>query len=87
MNWDSINAFISVLRLLKDIKVALRPKACNFKLDLPQMEEICSSKLGSESIKIPSKVSLALILIEATPIDNQSGFWNSKVNDIFLDWL
>ena len=78
MNWDSINAFISVLRLLKDIKVALRPKACNFKLDLPQMEEICSSKLGSESIKIPSKVSFALILIEATPIDTSVGVLEPK---------
>ena len=56
-------------------------------LDLLQMEELCCSKLSSESIKIPSKVSFVLVLIEATPIDNQLGFWNSKVNDIFLDWL
>ena len=69
MNWDSINAFISVLRLLKDIKVAMRPKACNFLLALLQMEEICWSKLSSESIKIPSKVSFVLVLIEASPID------------------
>ena len=69
MNWDSINAFISVLRLLKDIKVAMRPKACNFLLALRQMEEICWSKLSSESIKIPSKVSFVLVLIEASPID------------------
>ena len=68
MNWDSINAFISVLHLLKDIKVAMRPKACNFWLALLQMEEICWSKLSSESIKIPSKVSFVLVLIEASPI-------------------
>ena len=68
MNWDSINASISVLRLLKDIKVALRRKAGNLLLALLQMEEICWSKLSSESIKIPSKVSFVLVLIKASPI-------------------
>ena len=28
LNWDSINASISVLRLLKDVKLAMRLKAC-----------------------------------------------------------
>ena len=78
MNWDSINAFISVLRLLKDIKVAMRPKACNFLLALLQMEEICWSKLSSESIKIPSKVSFVLVLIEASPIDTSVGVLELK---------
>ena len=73
MNSDSINAFISVLHLLKDIKVAMRPKACNFLQALVQMEEISWSKLSSESIKIPSKVSFALVLIEASPIDTSVG--------------
>ena len=46
----------------------MRPITCNFWLALPQMEEICWSKLSSESIKIPSKVSFVLVLIEASPI-------------------
>ena len=69
MNSDSMNAFTKVLHLLKDIKVAMRPRACNFLLALLQMEEICWSKLSSESIKIPSKVSFVLVLTEASPID------------------
>ena len=69
MNWDSINAFLRVLRFLKDIKVAMRPRACNFLLALLQMEETCWSKLSSESLKILSKVSLVLVLSEASPID------------------
>ena len=73
MNWDSVNAFISVPHFLKDIKVAMRPRACNFLLALLQMEEICWSKLSSESIKIPSKVSFVLVLIEASPIDTSVG--------------
>ena len=85
MNWDSINAFISFLPLLKDIKVAMRLRACNFLLALLQMEEICWSKLSSESMKIPSKVSFVLVLTEASPADNQLGFRNPKVNDIFQD--
>ena len=32
IDWDSINAFISVLRFLKEIKVAMRPKAWYFLL-------------------------------------------------------
>ena len=78
MNWDSINAFISVLRSLKNIKVAIRPRACNFLLALLQMEEICWSKLSSESIKIPSKVSFVLVLIEVSPIDTSVGVLELK---------
>ena len=78
MNWDSINAFISVLHLLKEIKEAMRPKACNFLLALLQMEEICWSKLSSESIKIPSKVSFVLVLIEASPVDTSVGVLELK---------
>ena len=78
MNWDSINAFISVLRLLKDIKVAMRPEACNFWLSLLQMEEICWSKLSSDSIKIPSKVSFVLVLIDASAIDTSVGVLELK---------
>ena len=84
MNWDSINAFSSVLRFSKDINKAVRSRACNFLLALLQMEEACWSKLSSESIKIPSKLSFVLVLSEA--YIHQSGFWNSKVNDIFQDW-
>ena len=79
MNWDSINAFISVLRLLKDIKVAMRPKACNFLLSVLQMEEICWSKLSSELIKISSKVSFVLVLIEASPIETTVGVLKLKI--------
>ena len=81
MNWDSINAFISVLRSLKNIKVAIRPRACNFLLALLQMEEICWSKLSSESIKIPGKVFFALVLMEASPIDT-----SAKVLELESKW-
>ena len=55
-----MNAFISVLRFSKDIKLLMHPRACNFLLSLLQMEETCWSKLSSESIKIPSKISFVL---------------------------
>ena len=87
MNSDSVNAVLSVLCLLKDIKVAMCSKACNFLLALLQMEEICCSKLSSESSKIPSIVSFVLVLIEASPIDISVGVLELKVNYIFLDWL
>ena len=64
-----MNAFIKVLHLLKDRKVAMRPRTCNFLLALLHMVKICWSKLSSESIKIPSKVYFVLVLIEASPID------------------
>ena len=68
MNWDSVNGFISVLQFLKDIKVEMRPRACNFLLALLQMVETCWPKLSSGSIKIPSKVSFVQVLSEASPI-------------------
>ena len=46
----------------------MRPTACNFLLDLLQMEETCWSKMSFESINIPSRVSFALVLSEAPPI-------------------
>ena len=51
----------------------MRPKACNFLLTLLQMEEMCWSKLSSESMKIPSKVSFVLVLSEPSPIDTSVG--------------
>ena len=64
MNWYSIKAFISVLRFSKEMKAARRPKACNFLLALLKMEEKYWSKLSCESIKVPSKVSLVLVVSE-----------------------
>ena len=55
--------------LSKDIKLEMRPRACNFLLASLQMEEICWSKLSSESIKIPSKISFVLVVSEASPMD------------------
>ena len=78
MNWDSINGFISVLRFLEDIKVAMRPRACNLLLALLQIKGTCWSKLSSESIKIPSKVSFELVLSEASPIDASVGVFELK---------
>ena len=51
----------------------MRPQAYHFLLALLEMEEICWSKLSCYSIKIPSKVSFVLILIEASPIDTSVG--------------
>ena len=51
----------------------MRPKACNFLLALLQMEETCWSKLSSESIKVPSKISFVLVLIEASSTDISVG--------------
>ena len=56
----------------------MRTKACNFLLALLQLEEICWSKLSSESIKIPSKVSFVIVLIEASPIDTSVGVLEFK---------
>ena len=47
----------------------MRCRARNSLLGLRQMEETCWSKLSSESIKIPSKVSFVLVLSEASPIE------------------
>ena len=73
MNWDSISAFINNLRCSKDIKLAMRPRACNFLLALLEMEEKCRSKLSSESIKIPSKVSFVVAVSEVSPSDKSVG--------------
>ena len=67
-----------VLRFLKDIKVAMHPTACSFLLALLQMEETCWSKASSESIKVPSKVSFALVVSEASPIDTSIGVLELK---------
>ena len=50
------------------------PRACDFLLALLQMEEICWSKLRSESIKIPSKV----VVTEASPINTSVGVLELK---------
>ena len=52
-----MNAFISIIRFSKDIKLAMRPRACNFVQALLQMEETSWSKLSSETISTQSKVS------------------------------
>ena len=78
MNWDSINAFITVLHFLKDIKVAMRPRACSILLALLQMKETCWSKLSSESVKILSRVSFLLVLSEVSPIDKSVGVLELK---------
>ena len=46
----------------------MHPRACNFLLALLHMEAYWS-KLSCESIKIPSKVSFVLVLIEVSPIE------------------
>ena len=56
----------------------MRPRAFNFLLVLLQMEEICWSKLNSESIKIPIKVSFVLVLSKASPIDTSVGVLELK---------
>ena len=78
MNWDSINAFISVLRFSKDIKLVMRPRVYDFLLALVQMEEICWSKLSFEPVKIPSKVSFVLVVSEASPVDTSVGVLGLK---------
>ena len=42
------------------------------------MEETCWSKLNSELIKIPSKVSFVLVVSEALPIDTSIGVLELK---------
>ena len=51
----------------------MHPRAYNFLLALLPMEDTCWSKLSSESIKIPNKVSFVLVLSEASPIDTSVG--------------
>ena len=56
----------------------MHPRACN--LALLQVEEICRSKLSSESIKISSKVSSVLVSIGVSPIDTSVGVLELKSN-------
>ena len=56
----------------------MRPRACHFLLALLSMEVTCWSKLSSESIKIPSKVSFMLVLSEASPVDTSVGVLELK---------
>ena len=51
----------------------MRPRACNFLQALLQMEERCWSELSSESIIIPSKVSVVLVVSETSSIDTLIG--------------
>ena len=64
-----MKAFIKILRFSKDIYPEMRPRACNFLLALLQIEERCWSKLSSESVMIPRKVSVVLVVSETSPID------------------
>ena len=50
----------------------------NFVLALLQMKEKYCSKLSSESLKIPSKVSSVLVVSEAAPIDTSVGVLELK---------
>ena len=65
----------------------MQPRACDFLLALLQMEETCWSKLSSESVKIPSKVSFVLVLSEASPIDTSVGVLELKSKWHFPGWL
>ena len=58
----------------------MHPRARNFLLALLQVEEICRSKLSSESIKISSKVSSVLVSIGVSPIDSSVGVLELKSN-------
>ena len=64
-----MKAFIKVFGFSKDIYPEMHPRACNFLLALLQMEDRCWSKLSSESIIIPSKVLVVLVVSEMSPID------------------
>ena len=71
-----MKAFIKIVRFLKDIYPDIYPescpRACNFFPTLPQMEERCWSKLISESIVIPSKV-LVVLVVSTSTIDILTG--------------
>ena len=68
-----MKAFIKILCFSKDIYAEMRPRACNFLLGLLPMEERCWSKLSVESIVIPSKVSVVLVVSATSPIDTLIG--------------
>ena len=67
------------------------PRACNFLLALLQIQETCWSKLSSELIKIPSKVSFVLVVSETSPIDTSVGVLELKRKwcfpELALRWL
>ena len=69
----------------------MRPGACNFFLALLQMEERCWSKISFESIMIPSKFSVVLVVSETSPIDTLIGVFvfRSKwlLAGLALRWL
>ena len=67
-----MKAFIKIVRFLKDIYPEICPRAYNFFPTLPQMEERCWSKLSSESIVIPSKV-LVVLVVSTSTIDILTG--------------
>ena len=64
-----MKAVIKVLRFAKDIYPEVRRRICNFLLALLQTEERCWSKLSSESIMIPSKISVVFVVSDTSPID------------------
>ena len=55
-----MEAFIKVHPFAKDMYPEVCPRVCNFLLALLKTEERCLSKLSSESIMIPSKISVVL---------------------------
>ena len=64
-----MKAFIKVLPFAKDIYPEVCPRVCNFLLALLKTEERCLSKLSSESIMIPSKISVVLVVSKTSLID------------------
>ena len=65
----------------------MRLRTCCFVLSLLQMEERCWSKLSSESIVIPSNLSVVLVVSEPSPIDTLIGFLCVEVNGCYHGWL
>ena len=63
-----MEAFIKVHPFAKDMYPEVCPRVCNFLLALLKTEERCLSKLSSESIMIPSKISVVLVS-KTSPID------------------
>ena len=59
-------------------------RACNFSLALLQVEKTCWSKLGSEPMNIPSKVSLVVVVNEASLTDRSAGVLELKSKLHFL---
>ena len=65
----------------------MRPRACNFVLALLQLEKRCWPKLSPESIMIPSKVSVVLVVNETSPIDTLIGVLCLELNGSYQGWL